>query len=164
MGLTKKGLLKRLQGSITANEWEAIAHDEELSISGFNRRVLSELRDADIEEDGGLREDLVSGLYKILERFLKENLSDKPQGHKWVIISCLYLAFIVGRPMHPIESVGIKVSEVDGQTVYECPVKENGEATTCHYCVCGRMSNYEIAKRRVEKDFLKYDPKVPTRP
>ena len=53
---------------------------------------------------------------------------------------------------------------VDGQTVYECPVKENGEATTCYYCVCGRMSNYEIAKRRVEKDFLKYDPKVPARP
>ena len=47
MGLTKKGLLKRLQGSITANEWEAIAHDEELSISGFNRRVLSELRNSD---------------------------------------------------------------------------------------------------------------------
>ena len=66
--------------------------------------------------------------------------------------------------MHPTESVGIKVSEVDGQTVYECPVKENGEATTCYYCVCGRMSNYEISKRRVEKDFLKYDPKVLTRP
>lgn len=157
MGLTRTGLLRRLQGSITADEWEAIAHDDELLISGSNRRVLSELRHADIEEDGGLQEDAVSGLYKILKRFLQENLRDEPQGHKWVIISCLYLAFIAERPMHPIERTGIKVSEVDGQTVYECPIKENGKDTACHYCVCRRMSNYEITKRRVEKDFLKYD-------
>lgn len=59
--------------------------------------------------------------------------------------------------MHPIEEMRIMEISKNGKTVYECPGKSNDKNAARSYCVGRRMSNYEITKRKMEKEFLKYD-------
>lgn len=157
MTLTRSHLLERLQAAISADEWDLITNDTAYPVSSFNRSVLSGLRCAVLHDDKILPENQVCGLHTVLRDFLAEHMADKPESWKWILISCIYLTFIAERPMHPIDTMGIKVTAVDGKTIYECPSKSAGDKTACHYCVCVRMSNYEITKRRMQKEFLRYD-------
>ena len=136
MALTKNSLLRRLQDALSAEEWDAIEHDEALPISRFNRDILLGSRHADPPGEDPLPKDAVSGLYAVLLDFLKEHMKDQPKAWKWVIISCLYLTFIAERPMHPIDIVGIRISSENGDTIYRCPLRSGKEDTPCHYCVC----------------------------
>ncbi len=156
MTFTKSELLERLREEISAQEWHGLKSDGETPISSFNRSVLLELREAHISREGDVQEARVEGLYNALKDFLGEHLKDKPDGWKWIFISCLYRTFIEERPMHPEDAVGIKVSQADGKTVYECPMKSSKKGSVCSYCVCKRMSNYEIMKRQMQKEFVKY--------
>ena len=187
MSFNRSSLLQQLIISVLPEEWEALENPESsLVISGFNRRVLLEMRSAvvrrNVNEDAGsagiataidpsavpektpavfeeapVSPEAVEELRRRLEEFLKEHMADKPDGWKWIITSCLYLSFIAEKPLHPIEIVGIKTVEEDGKTVYECPARSFDRKAVCQYCVCRRMSNYEISKRRTAKEFLKYD-------
>lgn len=155
MTLKKSDLLKRLQEAVSQEEWESLTADG-LYVSGFNRNVLLEMKTAEIP-DGDLQEQAVAELHTILTEFLQEHMKENPEGWKWVILSCIYLTFLAERPMHPAEVMDIKVSEINGKTVYECPGKDSGRNTACYYCVCERMSNYEKMKRQMQKEFVKYD-------
>ena len=155
MALTKSDLLRRLREAVSQEEWEGLAADG-LFVSGFNRNVLLEMQTAEIPE-GDLQEQKVIKLHMILKDFLQDHMKENPEGWKWVILSCIYLTFLAKRPMHPVEMMDIKVSEINGKTVYECPQKANGQNTACYYCVCQRMSNYENMKRQMQKEFVKYD-------
>ena len=145
MTMTRSHLLGALQAAISADEWDAITNDTPYPISNFNRSVLSELQHA-VSDDKALPEDSVSGLHMVLKKFLGEHLADKPESWKWILISCIYLTFIAERPMHPLDVAGIKVTTENGKTVYKCPLKSAGNDTTCHYCVCVRMSDHGITK------------------
>ena len=59
--------------------------------------------------------------------------------------------------MHPIEELEIKVTEGKEGRVYECPNKSSKRDTSCHFCVCKKLSNYEIAKRKTQKEFFRYN-------
>lgn len=158
MVITKSDLLKQLFHAITDDEWIEIAQNKEFPVSGFNRSVLLEMKGADIASGpDGIKKEDVDGLHKAIKDYLEQYFSDKRDGWKWIIISCIYLTYIAERPMHPIDSLNIKKVTVDGGHIYECPCKSNSKNTTCHYCVCKRMSNYEIMKRQMQKEFLKYD-------
>lgn len=157
MALTKFDLFKKLQEAISPDEWEALSHDKELAISEFNRSVLLSWKDMDIVDDADIPESQVSGLYTVLKEYLGKHLKDQPGGWKWIIMSCIYLTFLAERPMHPIDQMDIKETVENGEVIYECPHKSHDKNTTCHYCVCRRMSNYEITKRKMQKEFVKYD-------
>lgn len=155
--MTKSELLKRLQKAISPEEWESVLTDQTLPVSDFNRGVLLELKAAEVMDERELCRDKVTGLWDVLREYLREHLPGRPAGWKWIIISSIYLTFVAERPMHPVDLLDIKVTAQEGKAVYECPSKSKIKHTTCDYCVCRRMSNYEITKRRMRKEFLKYD-------
>lgn len=158
MTTTKAHLLDRLRKAVTPIEWEHLSSDSNLIISAFNRRVLLELKDT-ILTDGSaiLEEETISALSQNLETYLAEYLKEKPDGWKWILLSCLYLTFIAERPMHSPDAVDLRITEEAGKKIYECPYKSDDKENTCHFCVCRRMSNYEIMKRQMQKEFLTYD-------
>ncbi len=155
--MKKSELFYKLQEAVSPEEWDALSHDKELAISEFNRGVLLGWKNEEPEEGGDIQESQVSGLYTVLKEYLGKHLEDRPEGWKWIILSCIYLTFLKERPMHPIEKMGIREISENGKTVYECPGRFNDKNSVCNYCVCRRMSNYEITKRKMEKEFLKYD-------
>ena len=47
-----------------------------------------------------------------LNAFLCMYMDDHREAHKWIVLSCLELTFVEGRPMHPQKKAGWK--EIDG--------------------------------------------------
>ena len=161
--MTRQDLLNELINSISIEEWNSIS-ERKIEASAFNYTILEELKGYQLQAqtppsnlDQPIDEDKVSSLRDILNNYLAEHLSDKPKAWKWIIISCLYRTFIVQLPMHPIEAVDIKIIENDGHTEYACPAHSKTPGTSCDYCVCRLMTNYEITKRKVEREFHTYD-------
>ena len=66
-----------------------------------------------------------------LNAFLCMYMDDHREAHKWIVLSCLELTFVEGRPMHPQKKAGWK--EIDGH--YYCPSMEKG-SVVCTYCAC----------------------------
>lgn len=161
--MVKQGLLKQLYSSISDEEWASISKGT-IEASEFNYKVLNDIKklyfnmdSSDINLDKSVDEAKVLRLREILEDYLSKELSDKPQAWKWIITSCLYRTFIAELPMHPIDKVDIKVIDNDGKTEYACPAHSKTPGTCCDYCVSRLMTNYEITKRNVEREFFTYD-------
>ena len=57
----------------------------------------------------------------------------------------------------PLCDLEIKVTEGKEGKIYECPNKSLKRDSICNFCVCKKMSNYEIAKRKTQKQFFQYD-------
>ena len=78
-----------------------------------------------------MSEESVRELTEDLEKYLAEYLADHPEGHKWIIIACLYLTFAEGLPMHPQHAAKWQKTA----SGYVCPHKVE-DSITCRYCVC----------------------------
>ena len=132
-----------------------------LCISAFNRDVCLRLLDADIPVVTVDRDSAVSkescgpkstvdrdsvevdptnsgvdpsdavALEADLTTYLNEYMADRPEGHKWIILACLYLTFVERLPMHPQSAA--KWVEKGGRCY--CPSMAP-ESITCKYCVC----------------------------
>lgn len=125
MVITKSDLLKQLFHAITDDEWIEIAQNKEFPVSGFNRSVLLEMKGADIASGpDGIKKEDVDGLHKAIKDYLEQYFSDKQDGWKWIIISCIYLTYIAERPMHPIDSLDIKEVTVDGGIFMSVPASQ----------------------------------------
>ncbi|MDE7245935.1 MAG: DUF3786 domain-containing protein [Oscillospiraceae bacterium] len=149
-------LLERLRQAVSPEEWAALEKNSSLPVSPFNRKVLLEMRDASAP-DGEIPVERAAGLYETLQAFYAECMAEQTAGQKYVTLACFYLTFVAGRPMHPIEQLDIKATETGDGIVYECPEKSTLKKTVCDYCVCKRMSNYEITKRQMARAFAQYD-------
>ncbi|MBQ8974217.1 MAG: DUF2115 family protein [Oscillospiraceae bacterium] len=135
--LTASALLRRLKGEIAPDQWRSLeSGGEGLVISRHNTETLLSMRGAVISEDFPIDSASVEALEALLEEYLDRYMSDKPEGHKWIIISSLYLCFIARKPMHPIDIVGIRTAQEGGKTVYYCPAKTSGKGDICSFCVC----------------------------
>ena len=77
---------------------------------------------------------LVDGLKRELEEYLDRYMREQPEGRKWIILSCLFLTFVVREPMHPQEIVHW---ERLGDS-YRCPSMEMQAGSLCRWCVCGQ--------------------------
>jgi len=148
---------EQLRQEVSPAEWEALEQNAPLPVSPFNREVLLEMWAASAAPDGEVSEERAVGLREALRAYLAEHMADQSAGWKYVILANLYLTFLAGRPIHPVDQLGIKVSETENGTVYECPQKSTLQNTACDYCVCKRMSNYEITKRQMARAFAQYD-------
>ena len=99
-------------------------------ISDFNKKVLLKL--ADSEFAGDIDNNAIKTAEEMLRAFLNDTWPEKPQAHKYVIGSCLALAFLFQKPMHPQEKVHYVVHVENGKELYYCPYKETG--TLCDFC------------------------------
>ncbi|MBQ2545549.1 MAG: DUF2115 family protein [Clostridia bacterium] len=130
-------LLRRLRAAIGAEEWTAL-EEGRLYISGHNRETLLEMRDAPAPP-GEVDDALAEALDAALERYLREYMAERPEGWKWIRLSCSYLSFIARRPLHPIRPLGIRRTALpDGGARYECPQRSEAPDAVCRWCVCGR--------------------------
>lgn len=138
--ISKTELLRQLNGQVSAEERAALENGGVgLVISQYNRRTLlgmlstgeAALR-AEAPEERRIDPGHVGALRSALEGFLAQYMSDRPEGHKWIILSCLYLAFVAGEPMHPQEVV--RWTYRCGE--YRCPAREDTEGSLCRWCVC----------------------------
>lgn len=157
--MTKKELRNQLNLAITREEWEQL-RKRELPVSDFNYNVLREMKQPCAgEEQSFVDEQSAQELTRVLKDYLSRHLPDKQEAWKYIIISSIYLTCIAERPMHPIEELEIRVTEGRDGRIYECPEKSSKRETSCYFCVCKKLSNYEIAKRKTQKQFFKYNHK-----
>lgn len=156
--MKKAILLSKLQNAISTEEWVQLKESQSITISQFNRRTLLEMMELTAAEDRDqLADEKIEGLYFSLRQYLEKYFPEKPEAWKWIILASIYLTFLAEKPMHPIEIVGIQVRENGSELQYECPEKSSEPDAVCNYCVCKKMSNYDIMKIRMQKEFLKYD-------
>ena len=138
--MRRSEFLIQLQKGLSQSEWEALAKGGPLApVSVFNQGVLLEMRDVS-GADGEISIERATGLYETLRVYLSEYMAEQPEGWKYIILASLYLVFIAGRPMHPIDRLGIEVVETSDGPIYLCPMKSVQENTTCDYCVCRRRN------------------------
>ena len=123
----------KLAGQISAEE-EVALRSGGLCINDFNRAVCLRLLDQECTDDSPVSLADAEELRGDLEAYLKEYMQDKPEGHKWIILACLYLTFVEHLPMHPQHAA--KWIEKGGR--YYCPSMEP-ESITCRFCMCERL-------------------------
>ena len=104
-------------------------------VNDFNKKVLSDLANA--EFTGDVDDKAVETAEKLLTAFLDDTWADQPQAHKYVIGSCLALAFLFKKPLHPQEKVNYIIRVEDGKELYFCPYNEKG--TLCDFCAANPM-------------------------
>ena len=126
--------LKALKARVTPAERAALRDGGAgLVISRYNRETLLRMLDMDAPPAGrDVDARGMAALEAALEDYLARYMPDRPEGHKWIVISCLFLACIVREPMHPREIVGWE--EADGG--YLCPARDTSPGSLCRWCAC----------------------------
>ena len=158
---SRQALLDDIVAGIAPEEWAALEREPcELPVNDFNRATLLRLRELGFssnDHDAGRAERLrkldslqsevdaerVELLRSQLATYLDEQLPDRPTAHRYIISSCIGLAFILNEPMHPIERVNIHTRTIDGETTYYCPARENQKGSLCRFCACRSMDGWE---------------------
>lgn len=139
--MKRADLLCRLKKEIRRDEWKRLeSGDGSLIISNYNRETLLFMKRMEEVEESEISEERIEGLHTALQKFLNLYMKDKPEGHKWIILSCIFLAFIQERPMHPSEFMNIETVEKEGRMTYFCPCKSEEEGNVCSFCVCRPLS------------------------
>ena len=129
--MTVSELKDQLASQISSAEAEALRNGGELSINDFNRKVCVRLLDNECADETAVPAERIEHLKKELSDYLKQYMADKAEGHKWIILACLYLTYVERLPMHPqSEATWI---EKDGK--YYCAAMVP-ESITCSSCVC----------------------------
>ncbi len=134
--MTKNELLQKLQHCISVSEKQALMDlDSNLLIGKYNRQSMLELLATENAGDQNIEESRVKLLQDSLQAYLNQYM-DQKEGHKWVILACIYNAFILEIPLHPIEVTKVKTVQKDNHTQYYCPCRDTSEGSLCHFCVC----------------------------
>lgn len=115
---------------------DSIEDLEDAPVNSFNKKVLLDL--ADTEFIGDIDDLSVEKAQELLQAFLKKTWPEEPQAHKYVIGSCLALAFLFEKPLHPQEKVHYVLRVEDGKECYYCSYSEKG--TICDYCPAGKLT------------------------
>ncbi len=137
--MKKEELRQKLLHSITDSEWRRLERrDSTLHIGGFNREVLLRMREDRDCPEGDVPDQTVTGLSDALKAYLGQYMADCPEGRKWVILSCLYLACVKGVPLHPQETTRWTMCE----NGYVCP-SHSGRNSICGYCICRESAKDE---------------------
>lgn len=128
--MTRNDLLQDLRAQISPDERAALRDGTVPNISRYNRMTLLRILECEAADLGRTDAGRVEALRAALREYLNRYMPDTPEAHKWIILSCLFLAFVAMEPMHPQAIVGWKKAE-DG---YLCPSRE--EDGICQWCVC----------------------------
>ena len=144
----------RLIAGVSSEEWCQLEQGGfEGEINDFNRATLLRLRERGVDDapSGPFDAADVERMADLLQSFLGQHMPDDPDAGRWIMFSCLALAFVFREPLHPIERVQAEARVADGKATYYCPARE-GDETLCGYCVCRPMSELlEIEDRVVTR-------------
>lgn len=127
---TRSDLLDALRARISPDERAALRDNTVQNISRYNRMTLLRILECEEPDLGRMDAGRVEALHAALREYLNRYMPDAPNGHKWIILSCLFLAFVAMEPMHPQAIVGWEKKEGG----YLCPSRE--EDGICQWCVC----------------------------
>lgn len=134
--MKKTELKKTLLSYITEAEWDQLENRPyELVIGAFNRETILRMQKNGMDDTEEISEQWINGLYHVLKEYLQKYMPEQPEGHKWIIIACIYLAGIEQVPMHPQEYVGW----VKNENGYACP-NHSGSHSVCRYCACKKLT------------------------
>ena len=136
--------LDSLLEDVEKDEWDQLHRaNSDLVINEHNRTTLLEMQQ--VANSPANRDDLArtpvdiaaaSELSNQLQTYLNTYMDDAPEGHKWIILASLYLAFVARRPLHALDRTQVVTAQVDGATMYYCPSKTPGDNFICDACVC----------------------------
>ena len=129
--MTVSELKNELASQISNEEADALRSGRSLCINDFNRKVCVRLLDNERVDETAVPAERIEHLKAELSDYLKQYMADKPEGHKWIILVCLYLTYVERLPMHP-QSAATWI-EKDGK--YYCAAMVP-ESITCSSCVC----------------------------
>lgn len=132
--MTNFELLKHLKKQIDKDEWEALADGGSLPVSHANRAILLEMSDFEPPVCKCIPDHKVARLKGLLSAYLQEYMADRSDWHKWIIMVCLFRAFVAEEPLHPREAVNYRIERTPAGVLYYCPVKETGEENICSFC------------------------------
>lgn len=128
--MTRNDLLNDLRGQISPAEREALRDNTVQNISRYNRMTLLRILECEEQDDGRVDAGRAEALHTALREYLNRYMPDTPEAHKWIILSCLFLAFVAMEPLHSQAIVGWEKTEGG----YLCPSREEGGV--CRWCVC----------------------------
>lgn len=132
--MTKQSLTEQIISSFNDSEWEMLDKNPgEIPVSKYNRRILLNLREQNADFTGNVEEEQVISLSDALIQYLVKIWPEQPEAHKYVISSCLALAFLYEMPMHPQEIVQYSCVENGGKIAYVCPAKN--DSIICGFCI-----------------------------
>lgn len=124
--MTTAELLAKLKGEISPAERAALKDDAISPISRHNRETLLRMLSA-APPPGEVDPAEADALRGALTDYLDRYMPGDPAAHKWIILACLFLSFVVREPMHPQAVTGWDAD-------YRCPAREEGGI--CRWCVC----------------------------
>ena len=128
--MTRVDLLQDIRARISPAERAALRDDTVQNISRYIRATLLRILECKASDYGRVDAGRVEALHAALREYLNRYMQDTPEAHKWIILPCLFLAFVAMEPMHPQAIVGWKKTEGG----YFCPSREEGGI--CQWCVC----------------------------
>lgn len=132
MIVSRSEFLDRLRSRISEEERGALQNDDGVLISRYNRATLLRMLNDDESKAGTVDTERADALEKALEAYLSRYMAENPEGHKWIILSCLYCSQVEGEPMHPREVAGWRREGSD----YFCRAREDVPGSVCLWCVC----------------------------
>ncbi|MBO4862279.1 MAG: hypothetical protein J5535_05235 [Firmicutes bacterium] len=151
--MTAREFKKTLADRISSEEAAALSSGAELCISDFNRAVCLRILEPGQCGEGSVSPEDADLLEKDLADYLNKYMQEKPEGHKWIILACLYLTFVERVPMHPQQAAKWVMN--DGR--YRCPSMAP-DSITCRYCVCEEMTDDEKIDLFAARILRKYKP------
>ena len=140
MEVSRSGYFDTLRSRISDDERRELENGGGILISRYNRAtVLRMLRD-NVSLTGAVDTECAEELERTLEAYLGQYMADQPEGHKWIILCCLYLSQVVQEPLHPQQVAGWRIE--DGR--YYCSAREDGPGSVCKWCLCERASEIKF--------------------
>ena len=131
--------LVELKAQVSGEERAALIAGVMPAISAFNRSTMLRMLSMDATSPGSVDTRCSQEMTDALQTYLNRYMADKPEGHKWIILSCLFLVLVAREPMHPQPIVHWLCE--DGR--YHCPAREDDEGSLCRFCVCESTSQPE---------------------
>ena len=137
MIVSRRDFLGELRRQVSDEEREDLEAGDIIFISWYNRETVLRLLHEDAPDGGSVDTEQAECLRRALMAYLNEYMSDCPQGHKWIILACLYLTMVACEPMHPQRMTGWQ--KRDGK--YYCRAREEQDGSVCQWCVCRSMES-----------------------
>ncbi|MBO4360350.1 MAG: DUF2115 family protein [Eubacteriaceae bacterium] len=135
MIISKKEFLDELRGALSEEERRELEDGGGAVISSFNRAVMKRLLSGEEVFEGDADTEEARELHRALSAYLEKYMPDAPRGHKWVILSCLFLSMAAREPMHPQPLTNWEKRE-EG---YFCKAREDTAGSVCRWCVCQKL-------------------------
>ena len=134
--MTTAEFLDLLIHAISSEDWQRLDRgDPSLVISRWNLKTLQRMRQYQ-PSSGCIPVEKTEALRLSLSEYLNRTMPEKPEEHQWIIISCLFLAFVAREPLHPQEIVRHLPVLKDGRRAFLCPAREDSKESLCRFCVC----------------------------